>query len=222
MADDESKIARERMNSVVTVVPADHRYTLLRRKDDGKYLSSGSDGLSYLGYVDDTAVWDATSGGYLHPLTGKAVSMNDGRIDGSEFVPEWGPDALPSQYLESLIQDGHVAIPALLAPELCEELQQLAETAFDQRDLPLVLRASAGIKVSTHPVVTWIIKSYLRVDYKLAHSPGFAILPAGQGVGNQGGWHSDYPYHGMLIGRHHSARPWTLLRSQSAHGCSSS
>ena len=53
-------------------------------------LSSGSDGLSYLGYVDDTAVWDATSGGYLHPLTGKAVSMNDGRIDGSEFVPEWG------------------------------------------------------------------------------------------------------------------------------------
>ena len=79
-----------------------------------------------------------------------------------------GPDALPSQYLESLIQDGHVAIPALLAPELCEELQQLAETAFDQRDLPLVLRASAGIKVSTHPVVTWIIKSYLRVDYKLA------------------------------------------------------
>jgi hypothetical protein len=39
---------------------------------------------------------------------------------------------------------------------------------------------------------------YLQVDYKLAHSPGFAILPAGQ-TGNGGGWHSDYPYHGALL-----------------------
>ena len=209
---DEERIAREGTNNIVEVVPSDHRYSILRRSD-GQFLASSSEGLSFGAKVGDDAVWDAAPGGFKHPLTG-AVVRTDEEVDGARFVAEWGPESLPSQYLESLIQNGHVCMPALLAPELCVELQQLAEEPNTQ---PMVLRAAAGIKVSTHPVAMWVIRSCeycrngsvafesqrvpflpcpespppcsdLRVDYKLAHSPGFAILPAGQGIGNQGGW----------------------------------
>ena len=83
-------------------------------------------------------------------------------------------------------------MPALIAPENCLALQQLAS---EPSDLPMVMRSPLGIGVSSHPVAMWVIKSYLRSDYKLAHSPGFAILKPGLGIDGTGGWHSDYPYH---------------------------
>ena len=174
MADNAEAIAREQTNSVVEVVPGAHRFSILSRAD-GQFLSSTAAGLAFVGHVNDSCVWDASSDGFTHPLTGAAVETDE-KIEGAGFVAEWGPESLPSEYLASLIQDGHVCMPALLAPELCHELQQLANAP--SKGEPMVLRAAAGIKVSTHPVAMWVIRSYLQVDYKLAHSPGFAILPA--------------------------------------------
>ena len=166
MADtDEEKIAREGTNSIVDVVSSEHRYSILRRSD-GQFLSSSSEGLSFVKKVGDDAVWDAAPGGFKHPLTGTVV-RTDEEVDGARFVAEWGPESLPSQYLESLIQNGHVCMPALLAPELCVELQQLAEEPSTQ---PMVLRAAAGIKVSTHPVAMWVIRSCETVATVVSHS----------------------------------------------------
>ena len=83
-------------------------------------------------------------------------------------------------------------MPALIAPENCLALQQLAS---EPSDLPMVMRSPLGIGVSSHPVAMWVIKSYLRSDYKLAHSPGFAILKPGLGIDGTGGWHSCEPAH---------------------------
>ena len=125
MADNEA-IAREGTNSVVDVVPGTHRFSILRRVD-GQFLSSTSSGLEFVGYVDDSAVWDAApGGGFKHPLTGATVAAGE-VVDGAGFVAEWGPESLPSQYLASLAKDGHVCMPALLAPELCLELQQVSD-----------------------------------------------------------------------------------------------
>lgn len=47
-----------------------------------------------------------------------------GRVDGAGFTELWGPDALPSSYLASLIEHGHVCLPKLNAPEICVSPQQ--------------------------------------------------------------------------------------------------
>lgn len=178
----EERVAREGTNSVVDVVPNTHRYSILRN-GDGLFLSSTDGELTYVEHVDDSAVWDVGADGkYTHPLTGVAVDLAD-----HGATAEWGPESLPSAYLESLVNEGHVCMPSLIAPETCVELQRLAA---EPSDLPLVMRTPLGIGVSTNPVSMWVIKSYLRADYKLAHSPGFAVLTPQQGIDGTGGWYA--------------------------------
>lgn len=195
MASDErtaARIALEGTNSVVTVTPNPVRYSMLR-VEGGEYLASTATGtLACVASVDDSAVWSATEGGFTHPVTGAVLESSDTEF--GPFTVEWGPDALPSTFLESLVQEGHVCIPALLAPDLCAELRALADEE-PAPDTPLVMRSALAIKASVHPVAMWIIRSYLRADYKLAHSPGLAILRPGAGTDGTSGWHSDFPYH---------------------------
>ena len=180
-------MALEGTNSVVDIVPNAHRYSILQ-DGDGLFLSSADGELAFVEHVDDSAVWNAAEGGqYKHPLTGAVVDLSQHGV-----TAEWGPESLPSAYLEHLIEKGHVCMPALIAPENCLALQQLAS---EPSDLPMVMRSPLGIGVSSHPVAMWVIKSYLRSDYKLAHSPGFAILKPGLGIDGTGGWHSCEPAH---------------------------
>ena len=184
-------MALEGTNSVVDVVPNAHRYSILQ-DGDGLFLSSADGELTFIEHVDDSAVWDAAEGGqYKHPLTGAVVDLAEHGV-----TAEWGPESLPSAYLEHLVENGHVCMPALIAPENCLALQQLAS---EPSDLPMVMRSPLGIGVSSHPVAMWVIKSYLRSDYKLAHSPGFAILKPGLGIDGTGGWHSCEPAHAGLM-----------------------
>jgi hypothetical protein len=132
----------------------------------------------------------------LGDMAGDSVAENGscGGFAAATFTSLWGPDRLPSEYLEELTATGLVTMPALLAPEKVAQLQALA-TAWEEPEYegkPLVLRSSLGVKSSTHPVALWVIKSYLKTDgVKLAHSPGFSILPPDGGTGGTQGWSAD-------------------------------
>ena len=178
-------------------------------------------------HVDDSAVWTAVSGGYQHALSQTVVRALDDyvhtpRQDEAEpgeqrrrvrlpqltagadgFTAMWGPEALPSEYLATLRAVGIVAMPALLAPQSIAQLRRLAVEQVAAEDAgepvqPLALRSALGIKVATHPVVLWVIRSYLGARFVFGHAPGFAILRPQDGSAERlcpGGWHSDYPYH---------------------------
>ena len=182
----------------------------------------GSETLRCVDMVDDSAVWSAIVGGFRHPISGAIVEVvgasssglnarpqvnlqlpdsTGGSLVVVEFLVEYGPESLPSEYLETLQDQGIVCMPSLLAPALVEELQELAATQVAAEDAgvegvaPLVLRSIAAARCCVNPVALFVIRSYMKTDDVMqAHYPGFAVLRPNDGTGIQGaegpgGWH---------------------------------
>ena len=98
----------------------------------------------------------------------------------------------------------HQAHPTkpLLSTEAVDALQELARTWEEPQweGKPLVLRSAVGTQVSLHPLVLWIVRSYLQTNFQFGHSPGFATIQPGGGTDGVGNWHSDWPYHPTMAG----------------------
>ncbi|RKU09442.1 hypothetical protein C6502_13065 [Candidatus Poribacteria bacterium] len=207
--------------------PSSH-YTLLRAPN-GDYLGASDDGFATFDYVDDQAIWDTDGETYRHVGTGLVVETESPRSkDGSYlrhdgkwlasdgtlsdvaalFVPGHGPAHMPSTYLKSFRENGWVCVPAIIDPDIIEELERVSFTGrwesdgeFDRSVAPM-LQTSAVAKIATEPVSLWLMREYMGVqDIRLGHSPGFAILPKDDGKRNVQGWHSDFPYLWGIAGR---------------------
>ena len=207
--------------------PSSH-FTLLRAPN-GDYLGASDDGFATFDYVDDKAIWNADGETYRHVATDLVVETESPRSkDGSYlrhqgkwlasdgalgdvaalFVPGHGPAHMPSAYLESFRENGWVCVPAIIAPDVIEELERVSYTGrwesdgeFDRSVAPM-LQTSAVAKIATEPVSLWLMREYMGVqDIRLGHSPGFAILPKDDGKRNVQGWHSDFPYLWGIAGR---------------------
>ena len=207
--------------------PSSH-FTLLRAPN-GDYLGASDDGFATFDYVDDKAIWDSDGEGYRHVETGLTVGVesprskegdylrhggkwlaSDGTLGDAAalFVPGHGPAHMPSAYLESFRENGWVCVPAVIDPDVIEELERVSYTGrwesdgeFD-RSVPPMLQTSAVAKIATEPVSLWLMREYMGVqDIRLGHSPGFAILPKDDGKRNVQGWHSDFPYLWGIAGR---------------------
>lgn len=188
----------------------------------GETGADGSTLLRCVDLVDDSAVWSYVVDGFQQAVSGAIIAVeaiNAGQDGGPasvnlqlpdavgdslasvEFSLEYGPESLPSEYLETLQQHGIVCMPSLLAPTLVEELQELAaaqvaaEDAGAESSQPLALRSVAAARCCTNPVVLFVIRSYMRTDDVMqAHYPGFAVLRPNDGTGIEGadgpgGWH---------------------------------
>ena len=157
--------------------PSAH-YTLLRAPN-GDYLGASDEGFAIFDYVDDKAIWDTDGEGYRHVATGLTVGVESPRSkegdylryqrkwlasDGTLgdvaalFVPGHGPAHMPSAYLESFRENGWVCVPAVIDPDVIEELERVSYTGrwesdgeFDRSVAPM-LQTSAVAKIATEPV----------------------------------------------------------------------
>ena len=147
--------------------------------------------------------------GELPPSSGEVARQRRDACDAAAlFVPDTVPAHMPSAYLESFRENGWVCVPAIIDPDVIEELERVSYTGrwesdgeFDRSVAPM-LQTSAVAKIATEPVSLWLMREYMGVqDIRLGHSPGFAILPKDDGKRNVQGWHSDFPYLWGIAGR---------------------
>jgi len=158
------------------------------------------------GLILEAEAADSANGRILRhdgvPLASDGTSANEGAM----FSVGHGPAHLPSEYLETLKQNGWVCLASVIAPEIVLELERISctgrwENETYDRSKPSLNQSSAVAKVATEPVSLWLMRKYMQThEIRLGHSPGFAILAKDDGKRDVGGWHSDYPYHWGVIG----------------------
>ena len=217
----ENELFQER---VVRVERPSKHFTLLRAPN-GEFLGASDDGLAVFDYVDDKTIWESVEGGttYRHVVTDlvleaaatdtakgcylrhKGVQLaGDGAaaVDkGAIFSAGHGPAHLPSEYLKSLKENGWVCLPAIIAPDSVEELEQVSCTGrWDsetyERSKGALVKSIAVARAAAEPVSLWLMRQYMRTsEIRLGHPPGFAILTPDDGERDVQGWHSDFPYH---------------------------
>jgi ectoine hydroxylase-related dioxygenase (phytanoyl-CoA dioxygenase family) len=151
-----------------------------------------------------------TAGGPAGPRSSEAGPSTSASASSSvepvTFTAEWGPESLPSEYLEAISTTGIVCMPTLLEPAVVAELREEAAKQAEAERIgepirtELALRSATAIKAAMHPVALYVIRAYMKTEgVDLAHWPGFATLPPHAGTGTRGfegpgGWHSDWPY----------------------------
>ena len=207
---------------VIRVERPSAHFTLLRAPD-GNFLGASDNKLETFDYADNKVIWEQGEGShaYRHVVTGLVLEAkptdsaagyylrhngvplgDDGTPanEGAIFSPGHGPAHLPSEYLETLQQNGWVCLPSVMAPEIVEELERVSCTGrwenepFD-RSRPPLNETAAVAKTAAEPVSLWLMRQYMQThEIRLAHSPSFAILSKDDGKQNVRGWHSDYPY----------------------------
>ena len=155
---------------------------------------------------DDAAIWDVDDGGFRHVQTGLRLKANETglnatiqltlagspvAIDGStgeaaEFTVGHGPEHLPSDYLETLNQQGWVSLTCILPDEVTDGLQKVGcvdayEDRTPVRQTPLAQDPSVA-QVSAEPISLWLTRQYMKTDdIRLGHSPGVSALTRDDG-----------------------------------------
>ena len=176
---------------------------------DGAMLGLDGDGAFALyDDADDRVIWDRTPEGVRHVAAGKAIAAEFDRdtctlpvgSDETVFAIAYGPEKLPSEYLEHLNREGWVCLTCILSPEIVEGLQRVAgsdrhEGAPTTRDIPMVCQHSAVGRAICEPVSLWLIRQYVGTrDLHLGHPPNCNSLAPWDGNRPAQGWHSDIPY----------------------------
>ena len=181
------------------------------------FLSAGDGGLlsfNDLGQLvlsndgNDHTIWAHSDVGFTHVLSGREISAE--RKESPCLIEHhsltvsvnvvWGPEKLPSEYLESLKRDGWVCLTSILPSYVVDRLQHIAATDayehLDRRtDLPAVCQDAAVGKTICEPVSLWLIREYLKTrDLHLAHPPNCIALAPYDKTSRVQGWHSDIPY----------------------------
>ena len=200
------------------------RHFILLRAPNGDYVGVSKDGeLATFDHVDDKAIWDqgSSSDACRHVVTGRTLTVEpassdvgcrlredgafvsgDGTVstDGAVFTIGHGPAHLPSEYLRTFNENGWVCLPAILSPEIVEELEKVSCTGrwsdrtYDRTKSPLNQTAAVA-KTAAEPVSLWLIRRYLQTDdIRLAHAPSIVVLSKDDGKRDVQGWHSDFPY----------------------------
>ena len=211
----------------VVTVPRPESHFRLIRNPGGDFLGvDGEPGI--FKESDDRTIWDATTKGFTHVLSGVELIAEDtsdtntrlwtgGQLlgpdaevcdEGALFSIGHGPSDMPSEYLESLRKHGWVCLPCVLAPGIVDSLERLSCTGdhedekFEWRQSPL-LEDVAVARTATEPVSLWVIRQYMQTnDVRLAHPPSFSILSRDDGKCDVQGWHSDFPYLWGIGGKH--------------------
>jgi len=211
---------------VITVDRPKKHYTLIRNAN-GDFLGIDSEP-GIFKEADDRVIWEASDKGFIHVLSGTELMATDatdantlleyqGHLlgadaktcdDGALFGIGHGPADLPSSSLQTLRERGWVCLPSVLSPDIVEALEKVSCTGaydhekYDSQKLPL-LEDVAVARSATEPVSLWIIRQYMQTDeVRLAHPPGFSILPKDDGKCDVQGWHSDFPYLWGIGGKH--------------------
>lgn len=218
------------MENVVRIEPPTRHFDLLRASN-GDYLGALNGGeLATFDHVDDKAIWEhvTETDAYRHvksglTLTAQPTSSAGGcylRHDGAPvggdgasskeaalFTIGHGPAHLASEYLRAFKDNGWVCLPAILSPQIVEELEKVACTGrwsdrkYDRSTSPLNQNAAIA-KATAEPVSLWLIRQYLQThDIRLAHAPGVVVLGKDDGKRDVQGWHSDFPYLWGITGK---------------------
>ena len=170
----------------------------------GAFLGVGADGeLDAFDIADDRVIWDREDGDVRHVATGRRLPVAEGYVAalGERFALSHGPEELPSDYLETMEDNGWVCLTCILAPEVVDGLRRVActdEYADRPRDTSrgAICQDIAVARAAAEPVSLWLIREYMRTaDICMAHAPGLAVLGKDDGKRRVQGWHSDYPYH---------------------------
>lgn len=125
---------------------------------------------------------------YIRDVMGYLSS--DGRLGGEPgvYIVVDGPQKLPSQLLLELRSRGYSVVQNVIS---LGSLPRLKEILYQKgHDHPLALTPIVPRAIA-HPVVGYLLREYLGVDFYLAHPPEVTMKPTGFDI-----WHTDYPYHG--------------------------
>ena len=205
--------------TVVSFTKPSHHYSYLNAPNGDWLATNDGQQLHVQGHVDDAAIWNAIDGGFKHVTTGLEVRTgatkvnsvveivrNDSAIDENgnkgkpaKFTVNHGPEHLPSQSLQTLIENGWVSLTCVLSDEVVDGLQKVGcvdgyEGRTPVRQTPLS-QDPAVAKCSAEPISLWLTREYMKTrDIRLGHSPGISALTKDDGKREVQGWHTDFPY----------------------------
>lgn len=192
-------------------------YVLIHNAD-GYLLTCRNDAIATSAHGDDQSYWQATSDGYQHVLTGSETDLkgSDGNpLPGGPFRVTPAPPRLASEILQDLNDQGFAIVERVMSDAEIAHLKE--ETAVvrarDHADeaptdgnfwiTDSLVWSIDVARAVTHPVALWVMQQYMSSDdIHFCHQPIVNTLkPAEklQGQFPEGGWHSDYPYHGNVF-----------------------
>lgn len=205
--------------TIVAVAKPARHYRYLHAPNGDWLATTDGETLQVQGHVDDAAIWDLRGDGFAHVVTGLGLSASgtvieettrlrlDGREVGAEgeqgvgadFTVGHGPEKLPSEYLQTLREQGWVSLTCVLSPSVVDGLQQVGcVDAYEERApvrQPPLAQHPAVAKATVEPVSLWLTRQYMGTDdIRLGHSPGISALPKDDGTREVQGWHNDFPY----------------------------
>ncbi len=192
----------------VTFVRPTHHHVFLVASDGNMLGLDDSGALALFDEADDRAIWDESSEGFRHIITGQEIAGEIAEdictlvVNGNEtsFTVSHGPEKLPSEYLEHLQHEGWVCLTSILPPSTVDRLQHTATTDdyehLERRtDMPAVCQDAAVGRTICEPVSLWLIRNYLGTrDLHLAHPPNCISLAPYDRESRVQGWHADIPY----------------------------
>ena len=201
-------------------------YVLIHNAD-GYLVSCDGQALRTAAHGDDACYWQTTDDGYRHALTGRLLTgveteigtdlqdHNGNKVSGGPFRLTDAPPRLASEILATLNDQGFAIIERLMSDREISQLKE--ETAVarakDHADetpkdgnfwiTDSLIWSVDVARAVTHPVALWVMQQYMSSDeIHFCHQPIVNTLkPADKLKGQfpEGGWHSDYPYHGNVF-----------------------
>ena len=197
-------------------------YVLIQNAD-GYLLNCKGDTLATAAHGDDNSYWQSTDHGYQHVLTGMTLTgsetdlrdVNGHLLTGVPFRITPAPPKLASEILQDLNDQGFATIDRLMTESdianLKKEIAVIrqrhhADETPNDGNFWITDSLIWSIDVAravTHPVAMWVMQQYMNSDeIHFCHQPIVNTLkPADKLKGQfpEGGWHSDYPYHGKVF-----------------------
>ena len=193
---------------VVRLAPPSRHHSLLVA-EDGRMLGHDENGHAELiDDGDDRVIWSRQSDGLKHVLSGRViqVAFDDVSVTlpvaGQQvvFAISHGPEKLPSEYLQTLREDGFVCLNSIIASEVVEGLRRVAcvgpyEDLEPATGIPKICQDVAVGRALVEPVSLWVLRQYLgHHDVHLGHPPGMAVVVPNILAQAGRGWHMDQPY----------------------------